>query len=49
VPDGFLAVEVGHEQASSVSEVLSEASWDVTRVIRDHGGIDRVLVAKPRR
>ena len=44
VPDGYLAFEIGYEQASEVSILMSEAGYHDIRVIKDLAGLDRVVI-----
>jgi len=41
-----IAVEVGLGQASAVSGIFAEAGWRTEAVVRDYGGIERVVVAR---
>ncbi len=45
-PGGVLAVEVGDGQSIPVQSILSRAGWRVARVVRDLGGVERVVVAE---
>ncbi len=45
-PNGFVAAEVGHTQSEAVAEIFSIKGWQVTEVVRDLSGIERVVVAK---
>ena len=44
--DGFLALEIGHDQGNDVRELLLDAGWDNIEVIKDLAGRDRVVIAK---
>lgn len=45
-PDGFVALEVGHDQAETVKELATdEFGYGDVSVIRDYGGVGRVVVA----
>jgi len=45
--EGFLAMEIGAGQAGLVRELIrSHPAWGEMRVIRDHAGIERVIVAR---
>jgi release factor glutamine methyltransferase len=44
-PGGVLALEVGHDQAARVTELLVEAGFDEIHVRRDYGGHERVVSA----
>lgn len=46
VDGGFLAVEVGFEQADSVEGILSSFGMNVVEIAKDLSGIDRVVVAR---
>lgn len=47
-PGGFLAVEVGYQQAAAVAELFA-ASGMGTTVLRDTAGIERVVIGRPLR
>lgn len=44
--DGAAAFEVGAVQAADVAAIFRSAGWVVGQVIRDYGGIDRVVVLR---
>lgn len=45
-PDGFIALEVGHEQAQKVASLIDESGkYQNIRIIKDYSGIDRVVTA----
>ena len=43
---GYLAYEIGYNQAKDVSKILQDNNFDVLSVIKDYGGNDRVVIAK---
>ena len=43
---GYLAYEIGYNQAKDVSKILQDNNFDVLSVIKDYGGNDRVIIAK---
>ena len=43
---GFLAFEVGYNQAETVKELMEENGFDVFSIVKDYGGIDRVVIGK---
>ena len=43
---GFLAFEVGYNQAEAVKELMAENGFDIFAVVKDYGGIDRVVIGK---
>lgn len=43
-PDAFLAVEIGYDQASQVSELGVEHGWSCVEISEDLGGNDRALM-----
>ncbi|HLN60003.1 MAG TPA: peptide chain release factor N(5)-glutamine methyltransferase [Symbiobacteriaceae bacterium] len=45
-PGGFLAVEVGYQQAAAVAELFTTAGMEAT-VLRDTAGIERVVIGRP--
>lgn len=45
---GTVAVEIGYDQADSVSEVFCSESFDCVRLVKDLGGNDRVLLLELR-
>ncbi|MEA3328513.1 MAG: peptide chain release factor N(5)-glutamine methyltransferase [Candidatus Omnitrophota bacterium] len=45
--DGWLALEVGYDQAGRVGEKISSSGeFNDLRIIKDYSGIDRVIIAK---
>lgn len=48
VPKGYLAFEVGYNQAEKVSEIMRQNSFDVISVVKDYGDIERVVIGKKR-
>ena len=46
--DGYLAFEVGYNQAEKVAEFMRENNFDVISIVKDYGGIDRVVIGKRR-
>ena len=47
-PDGVAILEVGYDQADTVSGMAAAAGWTVVKVRRDLENIPRTLVLKPR-
>lgn len=45
---GFLAFEVGYNQAENVSEMMEENGFDILSIVKDYGGIERVVIGKKR-
>ena len=45
-PDGFCAVEVGVGQAAQVAALFASAGLGNTEILRDLGGVERVVVAR---
>lgn len=45
-PGGILAMEVGHDQASAVVELLTDAGWSDVGVEPDYARIERVVSAR---
>ena len=43
---GYLAYEIGYNQAKDVTKILQDNNFDVLSVIKDYGGNDRVVIAK---
>ena len=43
---GFLAFEVGYNQAETVKELMEENGFDIFAIVKDYGGIDRVVIGK---
>ena len=48
VPKGYLAFEVGYNQAERVSEIMRENSFDVLSIVKDYGDIERVVIGRKR-
>jgi release factor glutamine methyltransferase len=47
--DGIVIVEVGHRQAGDVSRLLRQSQqWELLEIVKDYGGIERVVVAQRR-
>ena len=46
VSDGYLAFEIGYDQAGEVSILMSEAGYHDIRVIKDLAGLDRVVIGR---
>jgi release factor glutamine methyltransferase len=47
--DGIAIVEVGHRQASEVSRIVVQTQrWELLEIVKDYGGIERVVVAQRR-
>jgi release factor glutamine methyltransferase len=48
--NGIIIVEVGYRQAGEVSSLLQQSQqWELIEIVRDYGGIERVIVAQRRR
>ena len=45
-PAGFMAVEVGANQARIVSRMAEQAGWKTENIIPDYAGIERVVVVR---
>jgi release factor glutamine methyltransferase len=45
-PDGFIACEVGVHQSRAVCELFHQAGFTKQEVIKDYGGIERVVVSQ---
>ena len=43
---GYLAYEIGYNQAKDVTKILQNNNFDVLSIIKDYGGNDRVIIAK---
>jgi release factor glutamine methyltransferase len=43
---GLLAVEVGEGKAKAVGEVFAVEGWRVEEIVRDYGGVDRVVALR---
>ncbi len=46
--DGYLAFEVGYNQAEKVAEFMRDNGFDIISIVKDYGGIDRVVIGKRR-
>lgn len=46
VDGGYLAFEVGYNQAEEVSDLMRKENFEVVGVIKDYSGIDRVLIGR---
>ncbi len=44
--DGWLLLEIGHDQAEDVTGLLAEAGFEEIRTVRDLAGRDRVITAR---
>jgi release factor glutamine methyltransferase len=44
---GRMMLELGHQQAGAVSELLAQHDWAVEPVKKDYSGHDRILIARP--
>ncbi|MBQ3437123.1 MAG: peptide chain release factor N(5)-glutamine methyltransferase [Fusobacterium sp.] len=42
---GYLAFEIGYNQAKAVNEILKKNSFDIVLESKDYGGMDRVVIA----
>lgn len=47
--DGFLALEIGYDQAEAVCQLAFERDWAFVTKLQDLGGQDRALVFRPAR
>lgn len=45
-PGGWVALEIGHDQAADVQEILTAGAMQDIRVIKDYAGKDRVVIAR---
>ena len=43
---GYLAYEIGYNQAKDVTKILQNNNFDILSVMKDYGGNDRVVIAK---
>ncbi len=43
---GYLCYEIGHDQAQSVSDILSLYGYNDIKVVKDLAGLDRVVIAR---
>ena len=46
IDGGYLAFEVGYNQAQKVSELMRENSFEVISIVKDYGDIERVVIGK---
>lgn len=44
--NGYLAFEIGYNQANDLKKILEKNSFTLTSLIKDYGGNDRVIIAK---
>ena len=44
--NGYLAFEVGYNQAEAVAELLRKNNFDIIGIIKDYGGIERVVIGR---
>lgn len=47
--DGFVAVEIGHDQKSAICELAEQLGWQVLAAVKDLNRCDRVVVVELRR
>ena len=45
-PGGRILIELGHEAAKSISSIAEVSGLQIVEILRDHNGLDRVVVAK---
>ena len=43
---GYLAFEIGYNQAKDVSKILQDNNFAILSIVKDYGGNDRVIIAK---
>lgn len=43
---GYLAFEVGYNQAETVSKLMEKNKFDIIGIIKDYGGIERVVIGR---
>ena len=43
---GYLAFEIGYNQAKDVSKILQDNNFAILSIVKDYGGNDRVVIAK---
>ena len=43
---GYLAYEIGYNQAKDVSKILQDNNFAILSIVKDYGGNDRVVIAK---
>lgn len=46
VENGYLAFEVGYNQAQKVSEIMRENSFEIISIVKDYGDIERVVIGR---
>lgn len=44
--NGYLAFEIGYNQANDLKKILEKNNFTLTSLIKDYGGNDRVIIAK---
>lgn len=47
-PRGYLIFEIGYNQAEKVSDFMMENSFDIVDIVKDYGGINRVIIGRKR-
>ena len=48
-PSGFVALEIGAGQRTAVEEIFGQHGQQIVEVVRDLQGIERVIVAQPKK
>lgn len=43
---GYLAFEVGYNQAETVSKLMEKSKFDIIAIVKDYGGIERVVIGR---
>lgn len=43
---GYLAFEVGYNQAQEVSELMKKSRFQIIAIVKDYGGIERVVIGR---
>lgn len=43
---GYLAFEVGYNQAQEVSELMKKSGFQIIAIVKDYGGIERVVIGR---
>ena len=43
---GYLAFEVGYNQAQEVSELMKKSAFQIIAIVKDYGGIERVVIGR---
>lgn len=46
IKGGYLAFEVGYNQAEKVAEIMREEDFEVISIVKDYGGIERVVIGR---